>query len=204
MGKSLNIGSGKARIAIAVQAANDGVEEAKKRLENIKVERMEADDTITTIAESGVAKANQALEAAKEKLEEKIKEQKKIAKEDKDRINKLKKSSKVQNWAKVNQKARLANQNADFRAYRQEQEREKTQGSAEPKFDPYARRRQKPKNLWEVGGPKQEKSLETVEEKRKETTPSECDDSGAGKDADKDTDQREDLLEPQKEQLQLQ
>merc|ERR1712013_793219 len=132
MGKSLNIGSGKARIAIAVQAANDGVEEAKKRLENIKVERMEADDTITTIAESGVAKANQALEAAKGKLEEKIKEQKKIAKEDKDRIDKLKKSSKVQDWAKVNQRARLANQTADFRAYRQEQEREKTQGLVEP------------------------------------------------------------------------
>merc|ERR1712013_737720 len=115
-----------------------------------------------------------------------------------------KKSSKVQDWAKVNQRARLANQNADFRAYRQEQEREKTQGLVEPKFDPYARRRQKPKNLWEVGGPTQEKSLETVVEKRKETTPSERDDSGAGKDADKDTDQREDLSEPQKEQLQLQ
>merc|ERR1712087_941576 len=124
-------------------------------------------------------------------------------KEDQDRINKLKKSSKVQNWAKVNQRARLANQNADFRAYKEEQEREKTQGSAEPKFDPYARRRQKPKNLWEVGGPKQEKSLETVEDEKKETTPSERNDSTAGKDGDRESYRREDSSEPQKENSQF-
>mmetsp|Transcript_34274 Transcript_34274/g.73032 ORF Transcript_34274/g.73032 Transcript_34274/m.73032 type:complete len:460 (-) Transcript_34274:158-1537(-) len=182
--KSLNIGLEKTRIAIAVQAVRDEVEEAKKRLEDAKVQRMEADDDMTTIAESNVTKASEALETAEEKLEVKIEEEKKIHKEDQDRMNRLKKSSKVQNWVKVNQRARLANQNADFRAYREEQEREKTQGSAEPKFDPYARRRQKPKNLWEVGGPKQDK--ETVEEEKKETTPSERDDSNVGKDGDRE------------------
>merc|ERR1712071_522647 len=99
----------KTRIAISVQAAKDEVEEAKKRLEDAKVERMEADDDMTAIAESNVTKAREALETVTEKLDVRVEEQKKVLKDEQDRTNKLKQSSKVQNWTKVNQRAKLAN-----------------------------------------------------------------------------------------------
>jgi len=200
--KSMNIGVEKTRTAISAQAAKDEVEEAKKRLEDAKVERMEADEDVSAIAESNVTKAKEALEMANEKLEEKVKEQQSIQKEDRDRANRLKKNSKVQNWAKVNQRAKMANQNADFQAYIEQQAQAKI---GEPKFDPYARRRQKPKNLWEVGVPKQssEKVSDvagasgTIEEEKKESSPSERDDSNAGKDGEKEN-RREVIPDPQK------
>ena len=201
--KSLNIGSEKTRIAIAVHAAEDEVKEAKERLEDAKVEQMEADDDLADAAEENVNKAKEALEMATKKLEERKDEQEGIHKEDQDRINRLKQSSKVQNWVKVNQRAKMANRNADFESYKAQQAKVKAEGSAEPKFDPYARRRQKPKNLWEVGGSQQsgDKALEAaVEEEKKETTPTERDDSNAGKDGDREN-KRDDIPEPNKMEL---
>jgi len=196
--KSMNIASEKTRAGISVQAAQDEVEDAKKLLEDAKVERMEADDDVSVIAESNVTKAKEALENAKEKLQERIEVQQSIDKEDKARSNKLKKSSKIQNWVKVNQRAKMANQNADFQAYIEQQQQAKVQGNAEPKFDPYARRRQKPKNLWEVGGPnKAADAAGTVEEEKKESTPSERDDSNARKDGEKENG-RDDIPDPNK------
>lgn len=200
--KALNIAAEKTRIAIAVQAAKDAVEECKRKIEDIKVERMEADDDLADSLEDQVKGAEGELEKAEEKLAKALEAQKKIQKEEQDRLNKLKKSSKVQNWDKVNQRARLANRNADYQAYKEQQAKEKMQGSAEPKFDPYARRRQKPKNLWEVGGPKQDKSSDgaTVEEEKKESTPMERDDSNAAKDGNGEN-KRDDIPDQQKMEL---
>lgn len=197
--KAMNIGVEKTRTALAAQAAKDEVEEAKKRLEDARIERMEADDDMAAIAESNVTKAKEALEMANEKLEEKVAEEGRISKVDQDRTNKLKINSKVQDWGKVNQRAKLANRNADFQAFKEEQERKKKEGSAGPKFDPYARRRQQPKNLWEVAGPNGEMASGVVEEK-KESSPTERDDANAGKDADREN-KREDISEPQKLEL---
>ena len=199
--KARNIGLEKTRIAIAVQAARDEVEEAKKRLEDAEVERMEAEDDAMKEADESVEKAKEAHDAAVKKLQEKIEEQNKIVEEEQERINKLKQSKKVQNWTKVNQRAKMANRNADFQSYLEMQAKEKAQGSAEPKFDPYARRRQKPKNLWEVGGSKQSASeaagASGIEEEKKETSPSERDDANAAKDDGREN-KREDHPEPHK------
>ena len=188
--KSLNVGMEMSRIDIFIQAAKDAVEEAKKRLENAKVEQMEADDDVADTAEGEVRKAQDALQAAQKKLEEKKEEREKIVQEVNERSDRLKKSVKVQNWVKVNQRARLANREADFRSYKEQQER----GQAKPKFDPYARRRQQPKNLWEVGGgppapapgaagaPPTSGGGGADEEEKKETSPVERDDAHAGKD----------------------
>ena len=146
--KSSNIGLEKTRIAIAVQAAKDAVKEAERRLEETKIEQMEADDSMVGITQSNVTKAMEALEDANVLLQERLEEQKRILKDEEDRINRLKGSSKVQNWVKVNQRARLANQNADFQSYKEQLAKEKAEASAEPKFDPFARRKVKPKNLW--------------------------------------------------------
>ena len=199
--KTSNIGLEQTRIAISVQAAKDEVDDAKKRLEDAEVERMEADDDedLAGAAESDVKRATEDLERANIKLAERIEEQKRIHKEEEDRASRLKKSSKVQNWVKVNQRAKLANRNADFESYKEQLAREKIQGSVEPKFDPYARRTMKPKNLWEVAGPKQSNdttgSSGIIEEEKKEAT--ERDDANVGKDGEKEN-TREDIPEPQK------
>ena len=124
--KSLNIGFEKTRIALAVQAAKDEVEEAKRRVEEAEVEAAaEANSDMTDLVEDNVKKAKEALETAEKKLEENIEEQKRIQQEDQERSNRLKQSSKVQNWVKVNQRAKLANRNADFEAFKEEQARKK-------------------------------------------------------------------------------
>ena len=174
--KAANIGLEKTHIAIAVQAARDAVKEAEQRIEDAKIEQMEADDSLAGVAADNVVKAKEAFEKATALLEMKIEEQNRILKDEEDRINRLKGSSKVQNWVKVNQRARLANQNADFLSYKQQLAKEKAEASAEPKFDPFARRKVKPKNLWEVGGKNADKTpdaAEAVEEEKKDSHPSE-------------------------------
>ena len=114
----------------------------------------------------------------------------------------MKQSSKVQNWVKVNQRAKLANQTADFAAYKEHHRvKEQAGRSAEPKFDPYARRRVKPKNLWEVKGAitnNEEAAEATVDEEKKDnSTPVERDDSNATKDVDKEN-KRDDIPDPHK------
>ena len=186
--KAANIGLEKTHIAIAVQAARDAVKEAEQRIEDAKIEQMEADDSLAGVAADNVVKAKEAYEKATALLEMKIEEQNRILKDEEDRINRLKGSSKVQNWVKVNQRARLANQNADFLSYKQQLAKEKAEASAEPKFDPFARRKVKPKNLWEVGGKNatDKTSDAGVEEEKKDSHPSE-DAAAAAKEADKDT-----------------
>ena len=184
--KASNIGLEKTHIAIAVQAAQDAVKEAERRIEEAKIQQMEADEDDSAKANSNLIQAQEALEDAKKILEERIEEQKRILKDEEDRINRLKGSSKVQNWVKVNQRARLANQNADFLSYKEQLAKEKAEASAEPKFDPFARRKVKPKNLWEVGGKQSnDKAADVmaVEEEKKDSHPSE---DSAAKGAEKD------------------
>jgi len=203
--KSLNLGMEKTRIGIAVQAAKEEVQEAKNRLEIAEEEITEA-GTEEEALEDNLKKAKEALDAAEKKLEETLEEQKKLQKEDQDRENRLRNNTKVQNWARVNQRAKLANRNADFQAYKEEQARLKKEGSAEPKFDPYARRRQKPKNLWEVGGKSQasddkDKASDVVTEEEKSKEAMERDDADAGKEGDNSENKREEVPEPKKMQM---
>jgi len=203
--KSLNLGMEKTRIGIAVQAAKEEVQEAKNRLEIAEEEITEA-GTEEEALEDNLKKAKEALDAAEKKLEETLEEQKKLQKEDQDRENRLRNNTKVQNWARVNQRAKLANRNADFQAYKEEQARLKKEGSAEPKFDPYARRRQKPKNLWEVGGKSQasddkDKASDVVTEEEKSKEATERDDADVGKEGGNGENKREEVPEPKKMQM---
>lgn len=202
--KSLNLGMEKTRTGIAVQAAKEEIQEAKNRLEIAEEEITEAGTEEETL-EDNLKKAKEALDVAEKKLEETLEEQQRIQKEDKDRENRLRENTKVQNWAKVNQRAKLANRNADFQAYKEEQERLKKTGSAEPKFDPYARRRQKPKNLWEVGGKNQpsdkDKASDVVTEEEKSKEAMERDDADVGKEGGNGENKREEVPEPKKMQM---
>lgn len=176
--KPSNIGLEKTRIAIAIQAASNEVEEAEKILHDA-----EESDKDYDLATSNVMQAKEELERANIKLAERIEELQRIHKEEEDRTKKLKKSPKIQNWVKVNQRAKMANKNADFESYKVHFVKDNVKGSAEPKFDPYARRSMKPKNLWEVGGGSKSNdfaldltgSSGLDGEEKKEST--ECDDS---------------------------
>ena len=150
---SVNIAAEKTRVEIQVKGAEAAVADAKGRLQDAEVERMEADDAVVAIAEKKVESAKEAVKEAEKRLQETVDEQKRLAKMDEQRMSRIKGSKKNQDWVKVNQRAKLANRNADFEAFKKEQLARQA-NQAEPKFDPYARRRVKPKNLWEVGGAK--------------------------------------------------
>lgn len=174
--KASNIGLEKMDIAVAVQSAREAVKEAETRLEDAKIEHMEADDSVAGRTSDEVDKAEESLEKAKAALSKKIDEQEKILRDEEERSNRLKGSSKVQNWVKVNQRAKLANQNADFLSYKGQIAKDKAEASTEPKFDPYARRKVKPKNLWEVGGKQSNDTsgaVGTIEEEKKDSHPNE-------------------------------
>ena len=183
--KPSNIGLEKTRIAIAIQAASNEVEEAEKILHDAEV-GMESDKDYD-LSTSNVTQAKEELERANRKLAERIEELQRIHKEEEDRTKKMKKSPKIQNWVQVNQRAKMANKNADFESYKVQFVKDNVKGSAEPKFDPYARRSMKPKNLWEVGGGSQSNDfvLDLTSpsgldgEEKKEFT--ECDDSNVEK-----------------------
>jgi RNA polymerase-associated protein RTF1 len=95
-------------------------------------------------------------------LERCIEEEKKILYAEEIRKNRMKQSSKIQNWVKVNERARAANKNADVEAYKVELER-LSLGGKDNDFDPYARRKMRPQILWDVGKDKSDEKNEAPE-----------------------------------------
>jgi RNA polymerase-associated protein RTF1 len=72
---------------------------------------------------------------------------------------------KDQNWAKVNQRAVQMNQKVDRESYKVQKEADARKAAGEKeKFNPYARRKVKPKILWEVGQAKDDD--DNAEEKK--------------------------------------
>lgn len=168
-GKALtNLGSEQTRVAIAVQAAQSAVDDAQKRLEDAKRAHLEASEDDSGDLEKAIDEAEEALTEAKNNLDEK--------KEDETRVlavvdKRKKKLARRQNWAKVNERAAKMNQNADFQSYKDQQakkEAETASGSA-PRFNPYARRKVKPKILWEVGQKEEKKDDDATKATDNET-----------------------------------
>ena len=150
-----NIGAEKTRAAIAVQAAQEDVNDAEAKLDEAKRALLEADENDMGVEqlESAVTLATEALEDAKSALEEKKLEQERILTAEEIRKKRIKGADKIQDWNKVNERAMEKNKMADYEAYKQQREQEKKEAAAQgaPKFNPYARRKVKPKILWEVG-----------------------------------------------------
>ena len=149
-----NLGLEQTKAAIAVQAARDAIEEAKLRLK-----RAEKDGEVHEL--------EVAVEEAENRLKERLEEEERLREYVASRKSKLKVRTKDQKWAKVNQRAINANQQADLGAAK-EKEDFKAGAGGTPKFNPYARRKVKPKILWEVGQ-REEKKAE--EERVKDSKP---------------------------------
>lgn len=151
-GKSAaNLGLEQTKVEIALKAAAEAVEDCNRRLGEAKRLLMESDNNVDEAElAKDVEEAQRQLENAQKQLEIRQEEEQATKSAVQDRKRRLTQRSKDINWAKVNERALLANQRADRDA---EKLREETvSGSGQKKaFNPYARRRVKPKILWEVG-----------------------------------------------------
>jgi len=152
-----NIGAEKTKASIAVIAAQSVLDDAKKELKDLETKLLEADGMEEETVEDEVNEAKKKIAELEEDLKQKQLQQKKIIDAEASRKNRIKNSKKVQDWARVNERAKAANKAADTEAYKSEQARREKSESATK--DMYARRKVKPTILWEVGQ-KEEKSEE--------------------------------------------
>lgn len=143
-----NIGLAKTKIEADIKAAQAEVDDCAKRIrdvmDNISDSMYDDDDEPLVLRE-----AKALLKTAEETLASRREERKKILLAEKRRLLSLK-SSKIQDWERVNQQARTENQTADFESYK-ERQLEDALKAQQTEFDPFARRKVKPKLLWEVG-----------------------------------------------------
>jgi len=157
--KFVNIGKERTIISLEVKAARNDLEEAKLKLEQEK-KRLESktlsgdeEDLLT----QKIQKIEEDLDNAQTVYDQKLVEEKNIIEADNRIKRKLKSTKNIQNLSRVNQKAYSKNKRADYDAYKNLKNKE-----VEQSLDPYARRKVKPKNLWEVGQTRKTEKEENV------------------------------------------
>jgi RNA polymerase-associated protein RTF1 len=163
-----NLGAEQTKLAITVQAARDAVQEAESQLSDAKKALTEFTGPPNYEADlkKEIEKCKKSLESAKKELEDKLEEERAMVEFIAKRKEKLARRKRDQNWAKVNKRAVEANQRADREGYKVQQEADARKAAGEKeKFNPYARRKVKPKVLWEVG-PADEEGESKSEEKK--------------------------------------
>ena len=163
-----NLGLEQTKLDTAVQGALSAVEDAKRRLDDAKRASLEyTGDHALEISklEDEESNAQDALADANAELEKRKAEQQRVEEIVGNRKRKLTKRKKDVNWAKVNQRNKTMNATADFEAFQEQQARLEAEQKAggTPKFNPYARRKVKPKMLWEVGQKEEKKDDEPKE-----------------------------------------
>lgn len=160
-----NIGAEKTKASIAVSAARSVLDDARKELKDLEAKLLEADGMEEEAAEDEVNEAKRKVAELEEDLKQKQLQQKKIIEAEESRLKRIRNSKKVQDWARVNERAKAANKAADTEAYKSELARRENKDSG-PK-DLYARRKVKPTILWEVG----QKEEKTEEASKKDKDP---------------------------------
>jgi RNA polymerase-associated protein RTF1 len=135
-----NLGSEQTRAAIAVQAGKAALVDAK------------------LLAKSGDGDSA-GVDAAKKALQERLEDERLVMERVKDRNDRLTLRGADKKWALVNKRALEMNQKLDRGALR-DLVQEKKDSESKPKFNPYARRKVKPKILWEVGQKDDEEKAE--------------------------------------------
>jgi RNA polymerase-associated protein RTF1 len=133
-----NLGLEQTRAAIAVQAARGALAEAQAQL------KAASDST-------EISDAQKRVSEAKRLLDQRLDEEQRVLEKVKNRKNRLTSRTTDQKWAKVNQRAVKMNRQADVGAFKEKEVEVEKNGSGKPVFNPYARRKVKPKILWEVG-----------------------------------------------------
>ena len=158
-GKSLaNLGAEQTKAAIKLQAAKDRHLEAKRALSDARKAIDKSTVADTTRLNQSLHECQERLKVTEEEVQLARDEMQAVKDAVKDRKQRLAQRSKDVNWAKVNQRNIAKNQRTDFEVSGKEKEAEakKAASSAKEKFNPFARRKVKPKILWEVGQDKAE------------------------------------------------
>lgn len=153
-GKSLaNLGAEQTKAAIAVQAAKSAHLEAKKALNEARKAIDRSDDADTTELNNTLRECQERLKVAEEELKARKADEQAIKDAVEDRKRRLAQRSKDKNWAKVNQRNIVKNQRTDFEVSQKEKDAatKKALSTTKEKFNPFARRKVKPKILWKVG-----------------------------------------------------
>jgi len=152
-----NIGAEKTKAAIAVDAAELQLEEAQTQLTELEMKLLEVDAMEEEAVQDELDVAKSRVGELEEELKKKKVAQEKIHIAEASRTKRMKNSEKNQNWAKVNERAKAANKAADVTAYKGELGARRDGLETGPK-DLFARRKVKPKILWEVGQTMEEES----------------------------------------------
>jgi RNA polymerase-associated protein RTF1 len=178
-GKSVaNMGLEQTKAAIAVQAAKDSLQEAKRAVtEARKALDMPSADSATRDLESALKEAQNFVKVKEKELQKRKEEEQALKDQVKDRKRRLAQRSKDKNWAKVNQRNIQKNQRTDFEVSQKEKEAKekadkKVAAGGVEKFDPFARRKVKPKILWKVGQSEDKEAQQDkkpVEEEKKDS-----------------------------------
>lgn len=132
-----NLALEQTRSLIAVEAAKAALSEAQHQLKIAEDDQAQAD-------------ARRAIANAEKELEEGLEELKDIAEKAKSRTGRFTSRSRDQQWAKVNRRNIEKNQRTDLGVLKPKEAQAKD-SEAKKQFDPFARRKVKPKILWEVG-----------------------------------------------------
>lgn len=155
-----NLSLEQTRAELAVQGARMAVADARNRLDDAQRSLLELGGTDSEIVlERNVESARKELEQAKRELAARLEEQERVMDVVDKRKKKLTSRRNDLNWAKVNQRNKELNEVADFEAFKEQKARAEAEAKSggQPKFNPYARRKVKPKMLWEVGQKEEKK-----------------------------------------------
>lgn len=154
-----NIAAEKTKVNIAVQAAQSALDDAKRQEEELMMKiELEPNNPDNENHEKNLSKIKLNIEELETDLEKAKEEQKKVLNAESSRIRQLKSNQKNKKWREVNERAKQANKEADRLAYKAELELKKS-GQKEA-ANPYARRKVKPKVLWNVSSGGQENKEE--------------------------------------------
>lgn len=135
-----NLALERTRAAIAVQGARAALKDATFQLTSAK--------HANNLEE--IREFERAVQSAEKILEEKLAEEQMVRDRVKDRKQRLTGRTKDQKWAKVNKRALEINQKVDRGEMTARSETHEN-SAIKQTFNPYARRKVKPKILWEVG-----------------------------------------------------
>eukprot|EP00588_Corethron_pennatum_P031727 CAMPEP_0194348550 /NCGR_PEP_ID=MMETSP0171-20130528/106595_1 /TAXON_ID=218684 /ORGANISM="Corethron pennatum, Strain L29A3" /LENGTH=990 /DNA_ID=CAMNT_0039115901 /DNA_START=59 /DNA_END=3028 /DNA_ORIENTATION=+ len=141
-----NIGMERTRMAIAVQAAKQTLNECLRKFEDVKAEDEDEDGHDKLLRQ-----AEEDVEDARETLQKKQEEEKEVLNADSQRKRRTLQTGKIQAWERINKRAKNNNQQADFNNYKERAALKIAKAADAVEFDPFARREVKPKVLWDVG-----------------------------------------------------
>ena len=148
-----NLGLEQTNAAIATKAAKDALLEAKRALTDARRAIDRSTEADTRQLDADLKECQSRVKACEKELQKRKADEQALKDQVRNRKRRLAQRSKDKNWAKVNQRNKNKNNRTDFEVSQKEKEAaaKKAASTTKEKFNPFARRKVKPKILWKVG-----------------------------------------------------